>query len=254
MKMLLLLTFATTSLWGKSLVVVGHFDPFGKAPFNNSTTVAKEIAARLAGDQEVEVSLCPLSTSFDKAFLEMESCVRSAPTPPSLILGLGEAFCEMKIETMGRNLDNTFGPDNDGVERKNKKIIEDASDVLGIKAPVAQMYCSLTPMEQKNFSVSSNPGSFVCNNLIFQYLHQYPEERLSFIHVPSHNCKNLEFKNQQNIPKIITMIKSGIRVQSTEAIPTTKKGLRSKSQEMTDSCLKRFYRSIKGSDERGYWK
>src|SRR5690606_22354505 len=175
--------------------------------------------SRLSGDSEIEISLCPLSTSFDKAFLEMENCVRSAPTPPALILGLGEAFCGMKIETMGRNLDNTFGPDNDGVERKNQRIIENAADVLGINAPVAHMYCSLTQKEQKNFSISSNPGSFVCNNLIFQYLHHYPKENFSFIHVPSHNCKNLEFKNQQNIPKIITMIRGGVRAQSAERVP-----------------------------------
>lgn len=235
-------------------MIVGHFDPFGKAPFNNSTVVAKEIASRLDGAPDIEISLCPLSTSFDKAFLEMENCVRGAKVRPAIVLGIGEALCELKLETMGRNLDNTFGPDNDGVERKKKRIIEDAKDVLGINAPVAHMYCGLSPQDQKSVFVSSNPGSFVCNNLIFQYLYNYPEENFSFIHVPSHNCKNLEIKNQQNIPRIITMIRSGVKSQSLGTVPTTKKELRNFQSGQANLCHKKFYGLIQGSDERGFWK
>lgn len=254
MKYLILFPLFISSLWAKPLVLISYFDAFNRAPFNNSEKIARALAERLNHPgSEVEVKLCMLNTIFDKAFAQSEECLKALPRTPVLMLGLGESSCELKIEAMMRNLDKTLGPDNAGVHRRNTKIIPEAPEVIGLRYPLAQMYCALNSSEKNHLTVSNNAGSFVCNNTAFQMTHYYPEIQYGFVHVPANNCSNLARKSQVAIESLEKMILKGASYlydnEESGRLPTTKAEL-SHLRRNTYDCEKDFYQRLKGRDEK----
>lgn len=250
---LLLLMFSLTS-WSRPLVLVSYFDAFDGAPFNNSEKMALALLEKVKDHPEFELKLCGLNTIFDKSTYQLEDCLKSMPVPPQLILGLGEANCNFKVETVGRNFDKSMGPDNEGNERNNSVIIPEAPKVIGLNYPLAQMYCSLPKSDRKDIEVSNDAGSFVCNNLAFQFAQLYRELTFGFIHVPSHHCRNLAKKDQVTLKNLETMISAAVKVKNVERLSTHKKEIQELRQKhQSDQCLSEFYKRTKGVDERSLW-
>lgn len=255
MKLTLLFFFIAFNSWGKPVVLLGHFDSFGGDPFNNSERVATLLLERMKDHPELELKLCKLQTVFDKSFHQLEDCLKDLPEPPKFILGLGESNCNLKIETMVRNRDNTKGPDNEGNERKNEVIIPGSPEVVGLNYPLASMYCSLGSKDRKELQVSNNAGSFVCNNLAFQFTHSYPELNFGFIHVPANNCRRLERKTRFTVNQLEKMILSAVKAPLFRRLPTGKDELEElRRSSQGDQCLSEFYKRTKGSDEKDFWK
>lgn len=246
-----LLIIVNCGAWAKPVVLIGYFDAFGKAPFNNSERVAKAIFEEMKLDADVEIKLCELNTVFDKSYSQLESCFKNLSTPPALTLGLGESTCDLKIEIMGRNWDQTKGPDNEGNERRDF-IIKDGTRALGLKYPLADMYCALDKSARQIVDVSNDAGSFVCNNLAYQFTYNYPEERFGFIHVPRNDCKNLQVRSKAAIDNLKVMIKTGALSQDNSRFPTLKNDFRN-LRNNADQCKSEFYKRTKGIDERGFW-
>ncbi len=255
MKRLFFLMLCSASAWGQSHVVISYFDPFGGAAFNNSERVARALESKLRGHPSLTVHLCALETVFERSFGQLEACVRSLPTPPTVVLGLGETGCNLKVELLGRNLDHSFGPDNSGVMRKTSPINPGGPQELGLRYPLAQMYCALSPEERRAVVVSNDAGSFVCNNVAYQYAWRYPEERFGFIHVPSNDCRNLERKNRDVIPALEKMILAATLTDASARLPVRKVELDVlRERHRGDSCLKEFYKRARGIDEQGPWR
>ena len=254
MKAVIFFILFSTSTWARPVVLLGHFDAFGKAPFNNSERVAKKIFEKMKNHPDVDVRLCSLQTVFDKSYFELEDCMRSLTDAPAMVLGLGEANCNFKIETMGRNLDRTKGPDNEGNERNNTPIIPEGPEQLGLKYPLPEMYCSLPLNDRKEIEVSNSAGSFVCNNLAYQFAYNYKEIVFGFIHVPAHNCRNLEKKTITSIRNLESMILTAVKTFKVSRLPTKKNELELLRERFrNDSCLSEFYKRTKGADEKGFW-
>ncbi len=255
MNMVFLMLLFSATVDAKSLVVVSFFDAFGGASFNNSERVARALEARFRNNPEVTVQLCGLETVFERSFGQIEDCVRSLPSVPSLVLGLGETGCNLKAEIMGRNLDHSFGPDNSGVMRKSSPINPDGPQELGLRYPLAQMYCALSPRERRMVFVSNDAGSFVCNNVAYQYAWRYPEQRFGFIHVPSNDCRNLDRKNEESIVALEKMIAAAAATEASARLPVRKIDLQIlRERHREDGCLSEFYKRAKGADERGPWR
>lgn len=251
-----LLLLLSPSLWAKPLVLLSYYDAFGEAPFNNSQVIAKEVYKEMQ-NTSVELHLCALNTVFDKSYNQLEDCLKGLDRSPELVLGLGEAACEMKVEMVGRNLDKTFGPDNEGQERNNTPIVPHGEKYLGFTYPLAEMYCALEKDERKNIVVSNSAGSFVCNNTAYQFSHFYPGLASGFIHVPANNCQGLEEKNKIIIQKLVKMIKRGSELTAENAprLPTTKKEINEARQNLpgNESCQQEFFKRARGVDQRGFW-
>ncbi len=255
MKLVFMLLLFSATAWGKSLVVVSFFDAFGGASFNNSERVARALEARFRNHPTLTVHLCGLETVFERSFGQLEDCVRSLPTEPVLVLGLGETGCNLKAEIMGRNLDHSFGPDNSGTMRKSSPIDPDGPQELGLRYPLAQMYCALSPGERRQMVVSNDAGSFVCNNVAYQYARRYPEQRFGFIHVPSNDCRNLERKSEESIVALEKMIIAASATEASPRLPVRKIELQVlREQHRGDRCLSEFYKRAKGADEKGLWQ
>jgi pyrrolidone-carboxylate peptidase len=173
-----------------------------------------------------------------------------------MVIGLGETGCAVKIEIMGRNLDNTIGPDNAGVERHNQLIIPGAPRAIGFTYPLPEMYCALSEADRAKIIVSNNAGSFVCNNTAFQLSWHYPEMRNGFMHVANHACKDIQTKNAEAVNQLVTMIIAGAKSSSPAVrLPVSKQEMNSlRSQyQRKDKCLYEFYKRAKAFDEKSFW-
>lgn len=254
MKLALFFLLFSAPTWARPVVLLGHFDAFGSASFNNSERVAKRLLSEVKNHPDFDLKLCALETVFDKSYFQLEDCMKDLTTPPKLILGLGEANCNFKIETMARNLDHTKGPDNEGNERKNSVIIPDGPREIGFLYALPQMYCSLTESERSQIQVSNNAGSFVCNNLAYQLAYRYPDTEFGFIHVPANYCKNLETKTKMSVNFLKSMIEASVKTMNVERLLTRKDDLQNIRREYrNDKCLSEFYKKTKGIDEKGFW-
>jgi pyrrolidone-carboxylate peptidase len=254
MKALLLLLIVPAVAWGKPLIVIGFFDAFGAAPFNNSERVARALEARLKESAAVDVRTCGLETVFDRSLGELEDCVRELPEPPALVLSLGETGCNLKVEIMGRNVDDTFGPDNSGIERKATPIAPDGPRELGLRYPLAEMYCALAPNERNRVVVSNDAGSFVCNNLAYQYAARYPEQSFGFIHVPAHDCRNLDRRTDESVRALEKMILAAAAAGPAPRFPVRRAEFQVlRERHRGDRCRSEFYKRTKGADEKGFW-
>ena len=254
MRKLLLPLLISTTAWAKPVVLLGHFDAFGNSYINNATEIALELVKRNKDHPDFELKLCELKTVFDKSYYQLEDCLKALPEAPKMVLGLGEANCNIKIETMGRNLDNTKGPDNEGIERKNEIIIPGAPAEFGFNYPLPQMYCALAPKERNLLEVSNNAGSFVCNNLAYQFSYKYQDTVFGFIHVPAHNCRDISERSEVAIDLLTKMITAAVKTEETARLSTTKDELvLLRRQFKHDRCLSEFYKRTKGADEKGIW-
>lgn len=244
----------SVATWARPVVLLGHFDTFGRASFNNSERVAKILLKEVSNHPEFELKICSLETVFDKSFFQLEDCFKALDTTPRLVLALGEANCNFKVETMARNRDHTKGPDNDGIERKNSIIIPGGPNEIGFLYALPQMYCSLSQPERSKIQVSNNAGSFVCNNLAYQFAYHYPDTEFGFIHVPSSFCRNLSEKTQMSVRYLKTMITASVKASNVRRLLTRKEELRLLRNEFkNDQCLYEFYKKTKGIDEKGFW-
>ena len=229
-------------LLAKEIVLVSFYDPYDGARTNNSEAVARNLKA-LLGNGDFEISLCGLSTVFDKAYGELETCIRSLPRVPKMVLGLGETGCKLKLETIAQNRDQTFGPDNAGVERFSTPIIPGARSYLGFTYPIARMYCGADPGYRKKIIVSNFAGSFVCNNTAYQLAHFYPDIPSGFIHVPSSSCRGTSELTTEASVQLSRMLKEGMRNFSASPFPTSKSDLRLlRMRTASDECENAFLR------------
>src|SRR5690606_34786330 len=204
---------------------------------------------------------CPLETSFEKAYPQLENCLKKFNTDMTIVLG--ETGCKLKAEFVGRNIDKTYGPDNSGVERHNTPIIKDAEPFLSLRYPLPQMYCGLPSELRRKVALSNNAGSFVCNNVAYQMRYNYQDQMMGLIHVPSHFCKNIQASNIESIKIIEEMIINGLGTSdnglylphqsNSENIPMTKDEIKRASRSVEDKCYQNFYQSLKGVDSRGIW-
>ena len=256
MKLILLslLIISSFPLWAKPVVLVSYFDAFGRAPYNNSEVVARALLARFGtAASPFDIKLCRLETKYEKAFAQIENCKKELPESPVMILGLGESNCEMKLEVIMRNKDKTFGPDNAGIERDNTNIIPEAPAVLGMTLPLPEMYCSLGSRERENLTVSSNAGSFVCNNMAFQLSYYYPEITFGFIHVPAQNCRKLERRTEESVSMLERMLVAAVNKLSVNSVavrlPISRYEIKQARASQTDQCFSEFYAQIRSSDK-----
>jgi len=266
MKLLILLLLTLSSAWAKPMVLISYYDAFNQAPFNNSEKVAKALAAQFGLEtSEVDVRLCLLNTIYEKSYAQTEECLKALPQKPVMVLGLGESTCDLKFETVVRNTDHTYGPDNAGNSRNNAVIIPQAPLFRGLRYPLPQMYCALTQAEKNSILLSNDAGTFVCNNTAFQLSHYYPEIQYGFVHVPAHNCRNLDRRTQASVAVLSKMIKQGVSYltgpTADQGLPHTDNHLRlsTKRAELQalrnsyasgNQCLGQYLRTVKAVDER----
>jgi hypothetical protein len=130
------------------------------------------------------------------------------------------------------------------------------------------MYCALAPEERREIIISNDAGSFVCNNLIFKMNYYHPHHQFGFIHVPAHNCDNLEQKNKTTVEKLEKMLIKIVDASTRPSyainlphwenqfrLPVEKHEIKViREQSPKGSCLREFTSKLKSPDIWNWFK
>lgn len=170
-------------------VLVSAFKPFGKCSNNYSEEVIKYIN---------NVDKIVLDVCYDKCYLDLSNNYNLENY--DLIISLGEARMRsvLTLETTAKNISSCSLPDNLEIIKKDSKIVD--NEIKEIKTLVE--VDKVTDIVE----LSNDAGKFVCNNIYFHLLTNYPTKSL-FIHIPEcNNEENNYIKYANQISEIIKNI------------------------------------------------
>ena len=170
-------------------VLVTSFTPFYKSINNYSTEVINYIE---------NVEKITIDVVYDKCYLDISSAYDLNSF--DLIIAMGEARMrnELTLEVQAKNISSCSIADNSGVIKQNEVIDNALDDVIETKVDIDKVKDLVT--------FSYDAGKFVCNNLYFHLLKNYPNKSL-FIHIPNCNDNNLEYiKHAKTINNIIDVL------------------------------------------------
>ena len=151
-------------------VLVSAFKPFNNCKNNYSEEVLKYI--RNADNIVLDVI-------YDKSYEILSNNYNL--NEYDLIIALGEARSRkvLTLETQAKNISSCSLKDNSGVLKQNEKIIINGEEILQTKVDISKI--------NNIIELSTDAGKFVCNNIYYHLLYNYPNKSL-FIHIPE--CNN----------------------------------------------------------------
>lgn len=207
----LLLLMTALQVQAAPRILITTFEPFGLHKVNSTIEIADRIKEKL-GQKKFSVEVCLLPVVYDNAALVAKKCYDQMNPKPDLVISLGASSCQITIESLAHNVDNSGenGKDNLGVARANQIIIPNGVSPLASGSFVADLYCSQSSKDRLNFNVSTSPGGFVCNNtayLLGDYLRSQ-QVRFAFMHVPGDGCNTIsrDGKIEKNVNKKVASI------------------------------------------------
>ena len=171
-------------------VLVTAFKPFG----NKINNYSEEVIKYIKNVDKVILDVC-----YDKCYIDLKNAHNLDEY--DLIISLGEARMRsiLTLETTAKNISSCSLQDNSGTIKKDEKIVNNE---------VNELHTLVNLDNIKNIvELSHDAGKFVCNNLYFNLLNNYPNKSL-FIHIPECNdlCDNY-IKHANTINHIINNIK-----------------------------------------------
>lgn len=186
------------SLLAKSILLSG-FDAFNNKKGNNSQVIAKELQKQFEGS-DIKIHYCQLRTVYNKSSDTLKDCYHSLSVKPDYVISIGEGYCDrISFETMAYNeMDSTFA-DNDGVIYARTKIDPDGPSKIRLSLNLSSIRKQLPKKDRKFVKMSKKIGNFVCNNLAYLVNSELDQTPFTFIHVPSFDCKNQNYKKKRSI-------------------------------------------------------
>lgn len=163
----------------KKKILITGFKPFLGESLNPSEMLLPEIQN---SDPEVATLLLPVS--YQQAFLNLKNYwIQQGPFDALLMLGQAGGRKSICLERIAVNWSETAHPDEDGLQLPTGKIIPHA-----VNSYISDFF----PTEWKTrlsqvapVEISHSAGTFVCNSLYFQALHELPKSTaVLFTHLP----------------------------------------------------------------------
>lgn len=171
-------------------VLITSFEPFGGMKVNTTMEVAEVIKEKL-GKKKISAEVCVLPVIYDQAAQSARHCYEQMNPKPDIVISLGSAGCELRLETLAHNVDNDMGmKDNLGLSRMAQTIIPNGISPISFGGFVADLYCSQSADDRKKISISESPGGFVCNNTAYLLGNYFSQARVrfTFMHIPGEGC------------------------------------------------------------------
>ena len=159
-------------------------------PFNNSLNNYSEEVLKNIDDVEKIV----LDVLYDKSYETLSNNYNLDEY--DLIIALGEARSRqvLTIEVQAKNISSCSLKDNSGVLKQNEKIIANGEEIINTKVDIKKY--------ENIIEFSYDAGKFVCNNIYYHLLYNYPNKSL-FIHIPECNNDNNNYIKHANVIKEI---------------------------------------------------
>lgn len=166
-------------------VLITSFKPFNNMINNYSTEVLNYI------NNQYKIVL---DVVYDECYIKLKEQFNLDEF--DLIIALGEARSRnvLTLETNAKNISSCSLKDNSGVLKQNELIIKNGKDILETKVDLNLI--------SNIIQLSNDAGKFVCNNLYYHLLNNYPSKSL-FIHIPE--CDN-DINKYQECAKAIEKI------------------------------------------------
>lgn len=153
-------------------VLITAFKPFNKMKNNYSMEVLKYLDG---------VDKLVIDVLYDRSYKEIVEVYDLEKY--DLIIAMGEARIrkELTVEVLAKNIASCSIADNEGNFKKNEVIKSGGK---------AELYTQVDLSKISDFvKLSQDAGKFVCNNIYYHLLFNYPKKSL-FIHIPE--CNNDE--------------------------------------------------------------
>ncbi|MGM9646891.1 MAG: pyroglutamyl-peptidase I [Eubacteriales bacterium] len=201
-------------------ILLTGFAPFGGEPINPSYEAIKLLPDYLDGHQLIKREM-PVSYDASPSLLTwMVDHYR-----PDAVVCVGQAGGRTAItpEYVAINLKHGAMPDNSGVCYADQPVIADGPAAYFTNLPVRQMVSALRKEGLPGF-VSYSAGTYVCNCLMYQLLHQihtaYPSVKGGFIHVP-YSVEQVRSKSLPMFAMVTSDIARGIEICLRTLIEST---------------------------------
>lgn len=165
-------------------IIITGFAPFGGEQINPSYEAIKLLPDELNGCQLIKLEL---PVSYDACHSILDWMITLHRPDGVICLGQAKGRTAITPEMVAINLKHSSAPDNVGVTYLDTPVLEDGPAAYFTSLPVRNMVNRLQEANIPGF-VSYSAGTYVCNCLMYQLLHQlnaeYPEIKGGFIHVP----------------------------------------------------------------------
>ena len=171
-------------------VLISAFKPFNDFKNNYSMEVLQYVE---------DVDKTVLDVVYDESYYELVN--KYNLNDYDLIIAMGEARSrnEVTLETQAVNISSCSLKDNKGMLKQNEAIMNGKDEILQTKVDLTKI--------KDIVSLSYDAGKFVCNNIYFHLLSEYPNKSL-FIHIPNCNDSVDKYKEYAKlINKIINILK-----------------------------------------------
>lgn len=167
----------------KQLLITG-FDPFGGESVNPAWEAVKSLPDEIG---TWTLTKLQIPTVFGEAANTVLKTVEALPTPPDVILCIGQAGGRAAVtpEFVAINYRRASIADNAGTLISESPILADAPAAYFATVPVQRMTAAITDAGIRA-QTSYSAGTFVCNDVLYLLLHRFSsgQTQVGFIHVP----------------------------------------------------------------------
>lgn len=166
-------------------VLITGFEPFGGENINPSYEAIKNIDR---SNLNCELFILEVPTEFYNSSKIVIETMHKLNPDVVILVGQAGGRKEISVERIAINIDDSIMPDNRGIKPIDNPISLFGEAAYFSSLPVKKIVSEL----KKNFipaSVSNSAGTYVCNHLMYNVLHEIKERELThiqagFIHVP----------------------------------------------------------------------
>lgn len=137
-----------------------------------------------------------LPVDFNQAFLELKKTVEKEKPDYVIMMGLASSRQEISLEKVALNWNESNRPDESGNFVKTSPINAAHTELAIMTSfPINDLQEYL---EQKKYPVkmSFSAGTYVCNNVYYKMLREFPNIKSLFVHVPYFEHVSLETQIQ----------------------------------------------------------
>lgn len=181
------------------VVLVTGFSAFDGESINPSFQAVEELPDSIKGYKVIKKQL---PVSFGQSVIVLDNYIKEYN--PAIIINVGQAGgrSEISLERIAINIDDARIPDNDGVKPVNKEISKDGDNAYFTKLPIYKIKKAING-EGIPAKISNSAGTYVCNHIMYELLHQladnYPNKIGGFIHVPYSTAQAVSKENVPNM-------------------------------------------------------
>jgi pyroglutamyl-peptidase len=172
-------------LTAEPVILLTGFEPFGSHQSNPSQELAKLLDGRAVGGCAVATAVLPVH--HREAARHVAALLGELQPVAVVHLGLAEGRARLGLERVALNVMDYRIPDNAGYRAEGEPCVVEGPAAYFATLPLPEMLAGLVA-EGVPAYVSSTAGTFLCNQTLYQTLHEIAMRemttRAGFVHLP----------------------------------------------------------------------